>query len=154
MKNFTLFLSLIFLVSACEQPDPHNYGIADFIEFKKDPCFGFCPVYTVKINGRGEAVFNGQRNVSKEGTWYRTLTADETNELFTAFEDAGFWDFNEEYTAQVTDLPTTWTTFVLGEKTKTIKDYYGAPEELKSLEALVEAIAEQEEGWSREADAE
>ena len=74
--------------------------------------------------------------------------------MFAAFEEAGFWDLNDEYTSQVTDLPTTWTTLVLGEKTKTIKDYYGAPEELKSLEALIEAIAEREEGWERHADAE
>ena len=154
MKNIFLFVSLVFLAIACEPVDAYHHDVADFIELKKDPCFGFCPVYEVKINGIGEAVFNGKRNVSKEGLWYQTLTADETNDLFAAFEEAGFWDLNDEYTSQVTDLPTTWTTLVLGEKTKTIKDYYGAPEELKSLEALIEAIAEREEGWERHADAE
>ena len=150
MKNYFLFLSLIFLACANEPADPYHYDAANFIELKKDPCFGFCPVYTVKINGKGEVVFNGQKNISKEGTWYRTLPPDETNNMFKTFEDTGFWELKDEYTAQVTDLPTTWISLVLGEKSKTIKDYYGAPDELKALELMIEKIAETDENWKRE----
>ena len=35
-----------------------------------------------------------------------------------------------------------------GDKSKTVKDYYGAPENLKNLEKLVEGIAESDDGWS------
>ena len=151
MKYFTLFVFLVFFVSSCEPPlEEYQYEMANFIELKKDPCFGTCPVYNIKINGKGEATFNGKRNVSKDGTWYRVLSASETNELFKAFESSNFWAFKDEYTAPVTDLPTTWVTFVLGEKSKTIKDYHGAPEALNALEEMVEQIAEDEENWKRE----
>ncbi|HHM21925.1 MAG TPA: hypothetical protein ENJ20_07860 [Bacteroidetes bacterium] len=151
MKNQYFLILILFLwVVSCETPNPYQYDVADFIELKKDPCFGFCPVYTIKINGRGEVVYNGLKNVEKEGTWYRILPPERVNGLFSAFEEAGFWDFNDEYTAQVTDLPTTWITLVLGEKTKTIKDYYGAPEKLKTLEAMIGKIVSEEEGWKRE----
>ncbi|HFA49093.1 MAG TPA: hypothetical protein ENJ95_08755 [Bacteroidetes bacterium] len=150
MKNtaILLFFAAIFLTS-CDPPDPYHYGRSDFIEMKKDPCFGFCPVYSFKIDGKGNAVFEGQRNVPKEGTWARALSADETNQLFEAFEKAGFWDFEDEYTAQVTDLPTTWVSLRLAGKSKTIKDYYGAPEGLKKLEKLVEGYAETDTGWKK-----
>lgn len=144
-----LFFSMIAMY-ACEPPQVHDYTEADYIELKKDPCFGFCPVYSIKINGVGHVVYNGERNVPREGTWYRVLSPEETNELFNTFAESGFWQLKDEYTAQVTDLPTTWVTLVLEDRDKTIKDYYGAPEELKKLEAMVEQIAEEEEQWKRE----
>ena len=125
MKYCLLFISFMFFALSCEPPasssENYQYELANFIELKKDPCFGTCPVYSIRINGTGEAVYNGKRNVSKEGTWYRMLSPSEANKLFMAFEASNFWNFKDEYTAPVTDLPTTWVTFVLGEKSKTIK---------------------------------
>lgn len=146
---YSLF-ALVLLVASCEPPDPYLYDATATIELKKDPCFGFCPVYSIKIDGKGNATYDGQKNVEKVGTWYQTLSPEETNDLFDAFENADFWQFDNEYTAQVTDLPTTWVTFILDEKNKTIKDYYGAPEGLKKLELMVEAIVENEENWSQD----
>ncbi|MEZ4932349.1 MAG: DUF6438 domain-containing protein [Saprospiraceae bacterium] len=146
---YSLF-ALVLLVASCEPPDPYLYDATATIELKKDPCFGFCPVYSIKIDGKGNATYDGQKNVEKVGTWYQTLSPEETNDLFDAFENADFWQFENEYTAQVTDLPTTWVTFILDEKNKTIKDYYGAPEGLKKLESMVEAIVENEENWSQD----
>ena len=144
MKNIHLILSFTTLLAAC---NPYHYDDSSYIEMKKDPCFGFCPVYTFKVDGAGKATFNGDRNVDKEGAWARTLPPGQTNALFKAFEDGNFWDFKDEYTDQVTDLPTTYTTFSHRGQTKKIKDYYGAPEELKTLEKLLEDIAETKEGW-------
>ncbi len=144
MKNLMLLSALAFTFVAC---DPYHYEAASMIEMKKDPCFGFCPVYVFQVNGKGNATFKGERNVSKEGEWTRNLSPEETNALFAAFEKSNFEAFQDEYTDQVTDLPTTWVTFKHGSIDKTIKDYYGAPEELKALEKLVEAIAETDDGW-------
>lgn len=129
-----------------------SYDASSYIEIKKDPCFGFCPVYNMQIKGDGKAVYNGMKNVEKEGVWYRTFTYEETNALFKAFETVDYWSFQDEYTAQVTDLPTTWTTLKIGEKSKTIKDYYGAPKELKALEEVLSKIAEEEVDWKQEAE--
>jgi len=144
MKNTVLLLALAFLMVAC---DSKKYNATSSIKMKKDPCFGFCPVYIFTIDGTGSATFNGERNVDKEGNWTRTLSPEETSALFQAFGNAKFWDFEEEYTDSMTDLPTTWITFSHQGQTKTIKDYYGAPEALKNLEKMVEDIAESGEGW-------
>ncbi|MBI5917741.1 MAG: hypothetical protein HY842_20410 [Bacteroidetes bacterium] len=146
MKNFLLFFTILLLFTAC---DPYQFDETSFIEFKKDPCFGACPVYNFKVNGKGSATFHGDRNVSKTGDWTRTLSPEATNALFDAFEKSNFGQFQDEYTAQVTDLPTTWVTFSNGTLNKTVKDYYGAPEALKNLEKMVEAIAETDEGWAQ-----
>lgn len=147
MKNLRFLLAFLVLACACQPGDPYRYDASSSIELKKDPCFGFCPVYSFKVDGKGNATFQGDRNVSKEGDWTRTLSPEETNQLFEAFEKSNFEAFKDEYTDQVTDLPTTWVTFKHGTIDKTVKDYYGAPEPLKELEKLVEAIAETDEGW-------
>ncbi len=144
MKKIFYLLVVTVLFVAC---DPYHFEETVFIELKKDPCFGTCPVYSFRVDGKGNATFSGIRNVSKQGDWTRQLSPTITNELFMAFENGKFSDFQGEYTAQVTDLPTTWITYNNGVIDKTIKDYYGSPEALKNLEKLVETIAEEDTDW-------
>lgn len=144
MKRFLFLLAVAALFAAC---DPYKFEESIFIELKKDPCFGVCPVYSFRVDGKGNATFKGTRNVAKQGDWTRKLTPEATNALFAAFEASNFAQFQDEYTAQVTDLPTTWVTYNNGVVSKTIKDYYGAPEALKNLEKMVETIAEQDDDW-------
>lgn len=142
---FSMLLAMT-LMAACkdEQFDKNSY-----IELKKDPCFGFCPVYTFRVDGTGKAIFDGQQNVDKYGQWVRQLSKEETASLFNAFAEADFWSFKDEYTDQVSDLPTVWITFSNQGRTKQVKDYFGAPSTLKDLEALVEAIAESNTDWQQ-----
>ncbi len=146
MKRTLFFLMLASLFSAC---DPYHFDETSAIRLKKDPCFGVCPVYTFTVDGKGKATFSGVRNISKVGSWTRQLTPEATNELFMAFEASNFTQFQDAYTAQVTDLPTTWITYKTASIDKTIKDYYGAPEALKNLEKMVETIAEEDTEWKQ-----
>lgn len=145
--NIRIFFFGILILGIFATCREDVYDATSFIEMKKDPCFGFCPVYSVRIDGSGAAWFSGDRNVEKTGSWQRQLSREETVGLFKAFEKSGFWNFEEEYTAQVSDLPTVWLTFNHQGLTKTVKDYYGAPAELKALEALIEELAETRQGW-------
>ena len=144
MKKTFYLLVVAVLFAAC---DPYHFDEAVFLELKKDPCFGVCPVYSFRLDGKGNGSFTGTRNVSKQGDWTRKLSPQATNALFTAFEQSNFAQFQDEYTAQVTDLPTTWVTYSNGVINKTIKDYYGSPEALKNLEKMAETIAEEGDDW-------
>lgn len=144
MKKILYLLVVPLFFSAC---DPYHFEESTSIELKKDPCFGVCPVYSFKLDGKGNATFTGSRNVQKMGDWSRKLSPESTNEIFSAFEQSNFAQFQDEYTAQVTDLPTTWVTFRNGAINKTIKDYYGSPEALKKLETMVEKVAEEDTDW-------
>jgi hypothetical protein len=146
MKRAWYFLSLVFLLAAC---NPYQFDGTASIQLKKDPCFGVCPVYTFTVDGTGKATFKGVRNVSKLGSWKRQLTPEAANALFKAFEASKFQQFQDEYTAEVTDLPTTWVTYKTTAFEKTIKDYFGAPEALKNLEKMVETIAEEDTDWKQ-----
>ena len=114
-------------------------------------CRGKCPVYTITIYGDGRAVYAGKKNVDKIGPYEKKLEKSQITELVKAFNDANFFEFKDEYTSKITDLPTTYTTFTTNDKTKQIRDYYGAPEELKKLEKMVEDIANSE-GWKKASD--
>ena len=110
------------------------------IEMKRTPCFGACPVYTVRIAKNGKGLFEGVENVEKIGKFIFTLSPDEIAELESAFEQAGFYQLKKIYNAEVSDLPTTYLTYNKDGRRKKIMDYYGAPEKLKSLENRIETL--------------
>ncbi len=148
MKNLFALFALALLAVACE---PYKYNESSTITMKKDPCYGTCPVYTFKVDGKGNAKFHGESFVTKEGAWTRHLSPVATNSLFDSFIAGNFADFADNYSdPYITDLPTTWLTFIHGSTNKTVKDYFGAPDALKELESLVEAISETDEGWVSE----
>ncbi|MBN2891233.1 MAG: hypothetical protein JXL97_05155 [Bacteroidales bacterium] len=68
--------------------------------------------------------------------------------LISDFQNANFFDFEEEYTESITCLSTTYIRFSDGEHTKTVRDYYGAPEELVELEKKLEDIVESD-NWKK-----
>lgn len=146
MKNLLAAFAAILLLTAC---DPYHAPQESLIALKKDPCFGLCPVYTFKVDGKGNATFHGERNTAKLGDWTKKLSPEETNKLFEAFEKSDFGSFKDEYTDNVTDLPTKWVTYRHGEIDKTVKDFFGGPETLKELEKMVEVVAEATDGWTK-----
>lgn len=136
---------LLFTAAKCGK-EKYEYTEDSSIEIVKTPCFGSCPVYNFSIKGNGMADFNGRRFVELEGQYTRTFPADTTNYIFDTFVQADIFKFENEYTENVTDLPTTYLTFKHGGKTKKIKMYYGYPEELKALADSLQSLAFSK-GW-------
>jgi len=110
------------------------------IEMKRTPCYGSCPVYTIKIDKKGKGLFEGIENVEKTGRFSFSLSQDELIEFENAFQEIDFYLLRNIYDAQVSDLPTTYITYNKDGKRKKIMDYYGAPAELRALENSIEAI--------------
>lgn len=146
-----LFILTIAFICCTKRKADSEYNRFEnsVITLEKEPCYGTCPVYTITIKGTGEAVYEGKDHVSKKGKYQKQLGDKETNKLFNAFECSNFSDFRSEYTDNVSDMPTNYLTFEHRGYKKRIRDYYGAPEELKKLEKMVEEIAESEEGWTK-----
>jgi len=110
------------------------------IEMKRTPCYGSCPVYTIKIDEKGKGLFEGVENVEKTGRFSFSLSKDELMEFENAFQEIDFYRLRNIYDAQVSDLPTTYITYSKDGKRKKIMDYYGAPAELRALENRIEAL--------------
>ena len=151
MKNLLILLSLFLLFTSetCEQSsDNGDFGqpAESFISVQTSGCYGTCPIYEFTIMGNGESTYNGKRFVATEGEQSKTFSADKTNALFTAFKDANYWSFKDEYTSNITDLPTTYLTYSHNGNSKKIKLYADVPERLVGLSKLIKSFANSE-GW-------
>ena len=110
------------------------------IEMEKTPCYGQCPVYTIKIDKNGKGLFEGVENTEKTGTFRFSLSGEELERLVTSFREIRFFEMEDEYYRPVSDLPTTYLSHYADGAQKKIKDYAGAPPELKSLEQEIETL--------------
>jgi hypothetical protein len=123
-----------------------------YIEMKKTVCYGRCPIYTVRISTDGQATYEGEKNVMKHGKFVKTFSASEVNALFDQFNKSDILNLKDEYDdKRISDLPSTIITYNYNGKTKKIVDRYNGPEELKTLEGLIEQMADSE-GWKKEED--
>jgi hypothetical protein len=110
------------------------------IQLEKTPCYGACPVYTIKIDQKGNGLFEGVENTEYEGLYSFRLDKKQLAGLDTSFKQSGFFEMEDKYHAYVSDLPTIYLTYHSSGKKKKIMDYYGAPRELKDLEKEIETL--------------
>jgi hypothetical protein len=135
----------LFVAGKCSK-NSYDYTAETSIEIVKTACFGSCPVYNFVVKGDGTSEYNGKRFVDLEGTHTRTFSADTTNMIFSRLIEADLWQYKNEYTDEVTDLPTTYLTFKHEGKQKKMKLYFGVPEDLKAISKELEALAFTD-GW-------
>lgn len=146
----SLYLAAAFLLFSAEKcNEGYRYSDQTMVEMSKTACFGRCPVYTFTLHGDGSATFNGKRFVEPEGKHSRTFAADTVNTVFKELIQADLYQYEDEYTDQVTDLPTTYLTFKHDGKEKKIKLYYGFPKELEALAGRLHELA-MTNGWKGE----
>lgn len=131
MKNIIVLFLLIFNLNIFSQEQPT-------IVIQKTSCYGKCPVYEMKIFKSGKIILKGEKNMDKIGNYVTKISKKELKSLIRNFDQIDFFNINDEYTARITDLPTTYLSFNNKNQSKTIKDYHGAPKELKDLEKRIE----------------
>ncbi|MES2519060.1 MAG: DUF6438 domain-containing protein [Bacteroidota bacterium] len=100
-------------------------------------CYGTCPAYKVAIFDNDSLVYEGIKFVKKEGIMTKKLPKGTVKGLIEQFRGASFFKFQNQYTANISDFPTTYISFSDQGKTKKIMDYHNAPESLKKLEKLI-----------------
>jgi hypothetical protein len=108
---------------------------------ERTACFGFCPVYEVTVYGDGEVQYIGKDFVEVEGEQTSQISEEQVRVLVQAFYDAGFFEMEDRYEDNVTDLPSTTTTITIDGETKSVYNYYGAPESLIELEQTIDRIS-------------
>lgn len=136
-------------VSATESTQGNKLKTTVFT-LEKTACFGRCPIFVLTITGENNtAIYKGQMNVDKVGTYQKKVSNEELTALTAAFEKYKFFEMQDEYNkAQVTDLPSIYVSYTVGSKSKKVRDRYQAPAELKELEKLLDAIGNSE-GWTK-----
>jgi len=149
MNKILILALLILFAFSCKTTKKINEK-SDYVvfTFRKTECKGKCPAYYMEIFSNGKVTFVGTKNVEKIGKYIKQIEIREVENLISQFENAKFNKFENEYTSLITDLPTTYISFTNNDTTKTIRDYYGAPQELKNLEFLLENIVNSD-NWSK-----
>lgn len=111
---------------------------------EKTPCYGTCPSYKVFVFDNDSLTYEGMRHVAKEGKLSKKLPKGTINQLVKKFREENFFKFQNRYTSNVSDFPTTYISFTDIGITKKIMDYYNAPESLKQLENLISDLVKNE----------
>ena len=118
------------------------------IEMGKSPCFGTCPYYTLTIYEKGIASFEGKKDVDKMGMHTKKLTSKEYEGIKRAFESSNFFELQDEYPSNVSDLPKTTITYHKNGKSKSVKgDDMSRPSIVLGLDNLLSQIA-MSDGWT------
>ncbi len=108
------------------------------ITLERTACFGSCPVYTITILEDGTVQYEGDRNVTATGYQVSEISPETVAAMVAAFEDAGYFGWDDAYDTQtVSDLPTVITSVTSDGTTQRIVRYTGdqtAPLALRFLE--------------------
>lgn len=146
---FTLLLSILLLI-ACKSPketdDPAT--LVKEMELQMNPCFGKCPFYTMTIYKGGVVRYDGKKYVKKFGLYTKKLSKSDYKSIKKAFKALDFWSFEDSYTSGLSDVPRNRLTLFENGKTKSIVGDMKRPKAILDLEAKMQAIANQEDGWT------
>lgn len=143
--NAIKILGLLMLVISSSALTAQQASNAPVITLERTACFGTCPVYTVGIFEDGTVVYEGERSVAVPGEQISQIAPETVALMIGAFEDAGYFAWNEAYDTQtVSDLPSTITSVTSAGETHRIVRYAGdntAPLALPFLEQWIDAMA-------------
>ena len=122
--------------SECNYNYIENNLFSKIISLRRGACFGKCPIYLINIFSDRSAVYHGEKFVEKIGTVNFQISLKEVNLILEKANEINYCQMENEYFERITDLPNTNIEIF----DKKIKDYYGAPKELKELERLIDQI--------------
>lgn len=150
MKQIAFLLVLVaFIASSCQTTKQTAINADELVlELSKTAGRGQSPSYIIELYPNGKAVLTGRENIEKLGKYTKDIGADRVSSICKDFNKAKFFEFEDEYIAMITDLPSTYISYTSNGITKRIRDYYGAPKELKALEKLLEEIVD-EGNWQK-----
>lgn len=98
-----------------------------FFWLERTPCFGQCKAFRIKVYRSGYATFEGRANVEKEGMHNGRVGLDTLDMLLSEAERIGFFDLNDRYDSEVTDLPSAILRVVGNGKDKRVVGRVGTP---------------------------
>lgn len=138
-----MVLLMVFTLAVPAAAQDEDAEVA--VTLERTACFGACPVYEVTIYTDGTVVFEGERFVEAEGRQTTIIEPEVVQQLVEGFEEAGYFEWDDEYTEMtVSDLPTIITSVTRDGVTKQITRYAGdsnAPVALPYLEAWIDLAA-------------
>jgi len=139
---FTILFWIVISITSVTAQDSHA-NVA--LTLERTACHGTCPIYSVTVLEDGNVIYEGENFVSVTGKQTSEIPAETVVLMVEAFNDAGYFGWNEAYDTQtVSDLPTVITSVSRDGITHRIERYagdYTAPITLPFLEQWIDAMA-------------
>ena len=114
------------------------------IGIQKTACYGACPVYTMDILNNCKVILRAEKFLEMgAGEFKSRLSKIKYEELIHAFRQSGFFELDEIYRSNVSDLPTTYFYFKDNGEAKTIEVYGKWPDDLTALDKKLTALIDE-----------
>ncbi len=142
-----VFLILVISLWSCKSTKVNSSNNNDivFCTLERTPCFGRCPVYSIKIYESGLLLYKGQRNVQDTFCHSRQISKSELTSLKSAFAEVDFMAMKSSYPFEErapVDLPSCIIFFKSNNQEKTVTDHHWkSPENLAFLERKIDSLA-------------
>jgi hypothetical protein len=122
------------------------------LDLRRTACFGSCPIYSIKINGRGFVTYEGRGWVKETGVHTSRISTVEVRRLVEQFISKGYFAFCGTYGAP-SDLPGAITAIKWPGVRKTVINHGGfvgaIPKELFELEEAIDEVADSQQWVGR-----
>ena len=116
-------------------------GDSMFAHIKRGYCYGMCPVYEMKIYNSGYTEYNGIHAVDKKGLYSAMLSYDEMKMFVDQATEMGYMGMKDKYdNPNITDLPSSTTSIVLGGTRKQVTKRFDFPRSLISYEKIFDNL--------------
>jgi Domain of unknown function (DUF6438) len=107
MKSLIFYFSLVIVVFSAGCSTHKGISAKSTIKYNRTACYGTCPIYELTIDGKGKAIFVGERFTDKLGTWEKDLDKETCSELFNLLSSVAWDTLSDEYPAYISDVPST-----------------------------------------------
>jgi len=148
-------IALVALLSAMGCASPNGSGAVDevpgdfVIAISQTPCFGTCPVYTVRVSADGELVYYGERFVEAEGDRTGEIEPAEVERIWGLAQAAKIFELEEHYGVgnpacgpPIADMPGTTVAIRADERVHSVFRDDGCEYRPEGWRALVSAVTE------------
>jgi len=133
-----IFIISIILSCGINKKSTLNKKKDIIISLERTPCYGSCPIYKMSIYSDGTALYYGKRFVNKIGSYSFRVSKETIEYILNKAIEINFFQLEDQYTENISDLPKTITYIKNGKEKKKIVNYYGAPKKLREFESLVD----------------
>jgi hypothetical protein len=106
---------------------------SELIYFSRGICYGKCPEFELRIFDNGLALLHGKSNLSHIGMFEYHLSDTEMKELNSILNETDFQSMDDEYSAQIADVPSVGFKVLKDGVEKQIGGNYQFPEPLLAV---------------------
>lgn len=139
--------ALALATSCATTPPPSASPPPEAIEIslERGSCLNACPEYAITINGDGEVLYEGRRNVRERGAERGQISREQVMSLVSMFGRAGFFTLRPAYGRGTVDAQTVSLTLVAGSRRQTVANTGGlgagpAPASLAEIAAEIDRV--------------